>query len=73
MDLYVFATPYRVTWDYYFISREHTLEIKEWEERAEYEYVSCHSLLVWLTTSVSLFQSCIFPVCSYMVFTTHVN
>ena len=40
MDLYVFATPYRVTWDYYFLSREHTLEFKEWEGKAEYEYVS---------------------------------
>ena len=40
MDLYIFATPYRVTWDYYFISREHTLEFEEWEGKAEYEYVS---------------------------------
>lgn len=40
MDLYVFATPYRVTWDYYFKSREHTFEFKEWEGKAEYEYVS---------------------------------
>lgn len=40
MDIYVFATPYRVTWDYYFRSREHTLDFKEWEEKAEYEYVS---------------------------------
>lgn len=40
MDLYIFATPYRVTWDYYFLSREHTLEFKEWESKAEYEYVS---------------------------------
>ena len=40
MDIYVFATPYRVTWDYYFISRDHTLEFDEWSEKAEYEYVS---------------------------------
>lgn len=40
MDLYVFATPYRVTWDYYFLSREHTLDFSEWESAAEYEYVS---------------------------------
>lgn len=45
MDLYVFATPYRVTWDYYFLSREHTFEFKEWEGRAEFEYVSCYSEL----------------------------
>lgn len=44
MDLYVFATPYRVTWDYYFLSREHTLEFKEWEGKAEFEYVSCEFL-----------------------------
>lgn len=46
MDLYVFATPYRVTWDYYFIAREHTLEFAEWEGKAEYEYVSKINLLV---------------------------
>lgn len=45
MDLYVFATPYRVTWDYYFLSREHTFEFDEWEGKEEYEHVSCdHNL-----------------------------
>ena len=39
MDLYVIATPYRVTWDYYYSAQEHTLEIKSWEEKAEMEYV----------------------------------
>ena len=48
MDIYVFATPYRVTWDYYFLSREHTLEFKEWESKAEYEYVSCTSCHFWI-------------------------
>ncbi|XVF70597.1 hypothetical protein PTKIN_Ptkin11bG0175600 [Pterospermum kingtungense] len=48
MDLYVFATPYRVTWDYYFLSREHTLEIKEWEEKAEYEYVKNKGISIFL-------------------------
>ncbi|KAK6934436.1 hypothetical protein RJ641_034591, partial [Dillenia turbinata] len=38
MDLYVFATPYRVTWDYYFLSWEHTFEFKEWEGKTELEY-----------------------------------
>lgn len=47
MDLYVFATPYRITWDYYFTAREHTLEIKSWEEPAEMEYV-CLILLILL-------------------------
>lgn len=42
MDLYVFATPYRVTWDYYFSSREHTLKFESWEEPAELEYVCFH-------------------------------
>lgn len=50
MDLYVFATPYRVTWDYYFLSREHTLDFSEWESAAEYEYVSWFYLYLepWL-------------------------
>ncbi|XP_061370399.1 uncharacterized protein LOC133313094 [Gastrolobium bilobum] len=48
MDLYIFATPYRVTWDYYFLAREHTLEFKEWEGRAEYEYVKNHGLSIFL-------------------------
>jgi hypothetical protein len=42
MDLYVFATPYRVSWAYYLLSREHTFEFKQWEGKAEYEYVSRH-------------------------------
>ncbi|KAK8956056.1 hypothetical protein KSP40_PGU018808 [Platanthera guangdongensis] len=51
MDLYVFATPYRILWDYYFSSREHTLEIKSWEEPAEREYVKQHGLSVFLMPS----------------------
>lgn len=39
MDLYVFATPYRITWDYYFSGHEHTFKIESWEEPAEREYV----------------------------------
>lgn len=39
MDLYVFATPYRITWDYYFSAREHTLKFDSWEDPAELEYV----------------------------------
>lgn len=45
MDLYVFATPYRVTWDYYFTAREHTLTFDSWEESAEMEYV-CFFLII---------------------------
>lgn len=48
MDLYVFATPYRVTWDYYFSAREHTLNIESWEEPAELEYVILYHQFVWL-------------------------
>ncbi|CAO2836319.1 unnamed protein product [Amaranthus hypochondriacus] len=48
MDIYVFATPYRVTWDYYFLSREHTLEFKEWEGKIEYEYVKEHGVSIFL-------------------------
>ncbi|OAY28523.1 uncharacterized protein LOC110601496 [Manihot esculenta] len=48
MDIYVFVTPYRVTWDYYFLSREHTLEFKEWEGKAEYEYVKNRGISIFL-------------------------
>ncbi|KAF9672980.1 hypothetical protein SADUNF_Sadunf11G0100800 [Salix dunnii] len=48
MDIYVFATPYRVTWDYYFISREHTLEFNEWDSKAEYEYVKRQGVSIFL-------------------------
>lgn len=48
MDIYVFATPYRVTWDYYFLSREHTMDFNEWEGKAEYEYVKEHGVSIFL-------------------------
>ncbi|KAF3795364.1 hypothetical protein EJ110_NYTH04850 [Nymphaea thermarum] len=51
MDLYVFATPYRVTWDYYFIGREHTLEFKEWEGESEFEYVKNNGVSIFLMQS----------------------
>ncbi|ESR51741.1 zinc finger MYND domain-containing protein [Citrus sinensis] len=51
MDLYVFATPYRVTWDYYFSAREHTLKFDSWEEPAELEYVKQHGVSVFLMPS----------------------
>ncbi|CAK9137841.1 unnamed protein product [Ilex paraguariensis] len=51
MDLYVFATPYRVTWDYYFTARDHTLDIESWEELAELEYVKQHGISVFLMPS----------------------
>lgn len=48
MDIYVFATPFRVTWDYYLVSREHTLDFKEWAGKAEYEYVKGHGVSIFL-------------------------
>ncbi|KAL3840995.1 hypothetical protein ACJIZ3_025586 [Penstemon smallii] len=51
MDLYVFATPYRITWDYYFSARDHTLKIESWEETAELEYVKQHGVSVFLMPS----------------------
>lgn len=47
MDLYVFATPYRVFWDYYFRVRNHTLKIQSWED-GELEYVKHHGISVFL-------------------------
>ncbi|KAJ6431201.1 hypothetical protein OIU84_018649 [Salix udensis] len=51
MDLYVFATPYRITWDYYFSAREHSLKFDSWEESAEMEYVKEHGVSVFLMPS----------------------
>lgn len=51
MDLYVFATPFRLTWDYYFTAREHTLNIEAWEEPAELEYVKKNGMSVFLMPS----------------------
>ncbi|XP_078437856.1 uncharacterized protein LOC144708419 [Wolffia australiana] len=51
MDLYVFATPYRVMWDYYFSAKEHTLAITSWEEPAELEYVKQHGVAIFLMQS----------------------
>uniref|UniRef100_A0A803PIN5 Inositol-1,4,5-trisphosphate 5-phosphatase n=1 Tax=Cannabis sativa TaxID=3483 RepID=A0A803PIN5_CANSA len=48
MDIYVFATPYRVTWDYYFLAREHTLEFEAWEGKAEFEYVKQKGVSIFL-------------------------
>ncbi|PQQ16740.1 uncharacterized protein Pyn_25491 [Prunus yedoensis var. nudiflora] len=48
MDIYVFATPYTVTWDYYFLSGEHTLEFKAWQGKAEFEYVKSRGVSIFL-------------------------
>nr|XP_004252023.1 uncharacterized protein LOC101252754 [Solanum lycopersicum] len=54
MDLYIFATPYRVTWDYYALSREHTVQIKEWESQAELEYVKRKGVSIFLMQAGTL-------------------
>ncbi|KAL0916929.1 hypothetical protein M5K25_014483 [Dendrobium thyrsiflorum] len=51
MDFYVFATQYRVTWDYYSLPREHTLEFDEWESEEEYEHVKHHGVSIYLVRS----------------------
>ncbi|KAJ3687363.1 hypothetical protein LUZ61_016527 [Rhynchospora tenuis] len=51
MDLYLFATPYQITWDYYFISREHTLNFKEWVNQKEYEFVKHNGVSIFLMQS----------------------
>ncbi|KAL4566818.1 hypothetical protein LXL04_030943 [Taraxacum kok-saghyz] len=48
MDLYIFATPYRVTWDYYFLSREHKIEFNQWAGKKEYEYVKENGVSIFL-------------------------
>lgn len=47
MDLYVFATAYRVTWDYYYTARNHTLKFDQWEQ-GELDYVKQHGVSVFL-------------------------
>ncbi|KAJ7524596.1 hypothetical protein O6H91_17G037100 [Diphasiastrum complanatum] len=47
MDLYVYATPFRVTWDYYFLARTHTLTINQWQE-GELEYVKQKGVSIFL-------------------------
>ncbi|KAI3948805.1 hypothetical protein MKX01_022219 [Papaver californicum] len=51
MDIYIFATPFRVTWDYYFLGRHHTLEFKEWAGKAEYDYVKHNGVSIFLMQS----------------------
>nr|DAD23352.1 TPA_asm: hypothetical protein HUJ06_024815 [Nelumbo nucifera] len=51
MDIYIFSTPYRVTWDYYFLAREHTFEFKMWKGKAELEYVKHNGVSIFLMES----------------------
>jgi hypothetical protein len=47
MDLYVFGTPYRLMWDWYFLGRHHTETVSEWHEN-EREFVETRGLSVFL-------------------------
>ncbi|CAM0902004.1 unnamed protein product [Alopecurus aequalis] len=51
MDLYVFATPYRIGWDYYTTAHQHTFQIKSWEDAGEMEYVKQHGIAIFLMPS----------------------
>ncbi|KAG2240660.1 hypothetical protein Bca52824_097140 [Brassica carinata] len=41
----------RITWDYYFSARDHTLSFGSWEETAELDYVKEHGVSVFLMPS----------------------
>lgn len=47
MDIYVFGTPYRLMWDWYFLGRHHTETVSEWHE-GEREFVETRGLSVFL-------------------------
>lgn len=47
MDLYVIASPYRGSWDYYFRAGEHVLELGDWEGEDELEYVNRLCLYIY--------------------------
>ncbi|MCO5577742.1 hypothetical protein L7F22_031574 [Adiantum nelumboides] len=47
MDLYIFATSRRLTWDYYYVARNHTMQFDQWEE-GELDYVKQHGVSVFL-------------------------
>ena len=47
MDIYVFGTPYRLMWDWYFLGRHHTEKVDEWHEN-EREFVETRGLSVFL-------------------------
>ncbi|GAQ78847.1 hypothetical protein KFL_000190640 [Klebsormidium nitens] len=47
IDIYVFGTPYRLMWDWYFLGRHHTETVSEWHE-GEREFVETRGLSVFL-------------------------
>ncbi|XP_031104564.1 uncharacterized protein LOC116008718 [Ipomoea triloba] len=54
LDIYVFATPYRVTWNYFMLSRDHKVKIDEWASEAELEYVKNTGVSIFLMPSKML-------------------
>ncbi|XP_019194209.1 PREDICTED: uncharacterized protein LOC109188126 [Ipomoea nil] len=54
LDVYVFATPYRVKWDYFFFSRHHKVKIGEWASEAELEYVKNTGVSIFLMSNKML-------------------
>eukprot|EP00850_Spirogloea_muscicola_P018116 SM000162S02394 [mRNA] locus=s162:280670:283014:- [translate_table: standard] len=54
VDLYLFVTPYRVTWDYYFFASHHKLAIPEFQDDAELDYVLQKGLAVFLMPAGAL-------------------
>nr|GMC76545.1 inositol-1,4,5-trisphosphate 5-phosphatase [Ipomoea batatas] len=48
-DTYLFATAYRVKWDYFFLSREHIIEFDQWISKAELEYVKTTGVSIFIT------------------------
>ncbi|CAA7405610.1 unnamed protein product [Spirodela intermedia] len=47
LDLYILATPYRVTWTFFFFSRKHTIDFNEWQGEAEYDYVRKYGVSIF--------------------------
>nr|GMC76548.1 uncharacterized protein LOC109188125 [Ipomoea batatas] len=54
LDIYVFATPYRVMWNYFMLSRDHKVKIDEWASEAELEYVKNTGVSIFLMPSKML-------------------
>ncbi|XP_031104565.1 uncharacterized protein LOC116008734 [Ipomoea triloba] len=54
LDIYVFATPYRVTWNYFMLSGDHKVNIDEWASEAELEYVQNTGVSIFLMPSKML-------------------
>ncbi|KAJ9560902.1 hypothetical protein OSB04_006062 [Centaurea solstitialis] len=47
-DVYLFATPFRLTPDYYFFSGVHTVEFDDWSRKEEYDFVKDLGVSIFL-------------------------